>query len=92
MHKDIVYNLPEGTELLGYTPKCEVQGFYSRRRVITVQGHPEFTGKIVTEIVTARHSQGIFDDEMYQDAIARVHNDHDGVAISRAFLQFLLDD
>jgi len=92
MHKDIVYNLPEGTELLGYSPKCDVQGFYVRRRLITVQGHPEFTSQIVSEIAKSRHAQGIFDEAMYRDAISRVDNPHDGVAVSKAFLKFLLDD
>ena len=92
MHRDIVYGLPDGAEQLGSSPRCENQGFYIKNRVITVQGHPEFNQQIVTELVETRHKQGIFDDHTYTGAIERVGNHHDGVAVARAFLQFLLED
>ncbi|KAG0652502.1 glutamine amidotransferase [Hyphodiscus hymeniophilus] len=46
MHRDIVYNYPDGVESLAYTEKCAVQGMYIPKRVITVQGHPEFNEEI----------------------------------------------
>ncbi|OCK78856.1 GMP synthase [Lepidopterella palustris CBS 459.81] len=92
MHRDIVYEYPEGVEELGASPRCSVQGMYVEGRIITVQGHPEFNQQIVTEILQARHSQGIFNDELFEDAMARVGKDHDGVAVSSAFLRFLLED
>jgi len=92
MHKDIVYEYPEGVEDLGSTPKCRVQGMYAARRLITVQGHPEFTGDIVSEILQARHEMGIFDDATFEDAMARVRKHQDGVVVAQAFLRFLLED
>ena len=38
MHRDIVYNYPEGCEELGSTNVCRVQGMYMPKRLITVQG------------------------------------------------------
>lgn len=92
MHRDIVYDYPEGVEALAYTEKCAVQGMYAARRLITVQGHPEFTEEIVRELLTARHASGIFDDATFEDAIGRVDKYQDGVMVSKAFLKFLLEE
>lgn len=92
MHRDIVYEYPEGTQPLGHSPRCDVQGMYIKNRVITVQGHPEFNGDIVSELLDSRHEKGIFDDAMYKDGMDRVRLHHDGVTIGAAFLRFLLED
>ena len=56
-----------------------------------MQGHPEFSKEIVTELLEMRHKQGIFDDEVYEGGISRVGRDHDGVVVAKAFLRFLLE-
>ncbi|TDZ54280.1 putative glutamine amidotransferase-like protein [Colletotrichum trifolii] len=89
MHRDIVAANPEGAESLAYTSLCPVQGFYAPKKYITVQGHPEFTGPIVSEVLNVRHKAGVFDEEMYTDAINRANIEHDGVDIARGFLRFL---
>lgn len=65
---------------------------YVKGHIITVQGHPEFNEQIVTELLQTRHKQGVFDDTMYQDAMSRVAKKHDGVAVGRAFIKFLLEE
>ena len=92
MHRDIVFDCPRNVELLGSSPRCKVQGMYVKNRLITVQGHPEFSKEIVTELLETRHKQGIFDDEVFKDGLARVGKDHDGVVVAQAFLRFLLED
>lgn len=87
-----MYELPPSVESLGYSPVCEVQGMYCKDRLITVQGHPEFTKDIVAELLENRHDRGIFNDSMYQDGMNRVGNAHDGVVVAAAFLRFLLED
>ncbi|KAH8596106.1 class I glutamine amidotransferase-like protein [Bisporella sp. PMI_857] len=91
MHRDIVYEYPEGTEELAYTDKCAVQGFYIQNRVFTVQGHPEFNEEIMKEILNVRRKAGIFDQEMFEDALARSEKHQDGVVVAKAFLKFLLE-
>ncbi|QIW98944.1 hypothetical protein AMS68_004462 [Peltaster fructicola] len=60
MHRDIVYTLPPSVESLGRSPVCEVQGMYARKRLITVQGHPEFTAEIVDELIeSSSHSSTV---------------------------------
>ncbi|KAH8680777.1 glutamine amidotransferase class-I [Xylariales sp. PMI_506] len=89
MHRDVVFAHPPGTIPLAHTDRCATQGMYIPKRMIAVQGHPEFTEGIVTEILGMRHKDGIFNDEMYTDAMNRVGKDHDGVLIAQAFLRFL---
>lgn len=91
MHRDVVYEYPPGVEELAYTEKCEVQGMYIPKLLITVQGHPEFNEDIVRELLVARHGSGIFNDEMFQDAIGRVDKDQDGIVVAQAFLRFVLE-
>ena len=92
MHKDIVYHYPPGVEQLGSSSSCQVQGMYIPRKMITVQGHPEFTEDIVRELLVARHEQGIFDDEVFEDAIRSVGDEQDGVLVAAAFLRFLMEE
>ncbi|TEY79608.1 hypothetical protein BOTCAL_0043g00120 [Botryotinia calthae] len=92
MHKDIVCEYPKEVEQLAYTEKCATQGMYIKGRLITVQGHPEFTEEIVREILETRHASGVFDNETYEDAVGRVNKDHDGVKVAQAFLKFIMED
>lgn len=91
MHKDLVYYYPEGVEELGFSGACKVQGMYIPNRVITVQGHPEFTEEIVAELLENRHRQNIFGDGIYEEAMKRVGNPQDGIVVAQAFLKFLMD-
>ena len=59
--------------------------------MFTVQGHPEFDGDIVSELLQRRHDQGIFNDEMYDEGMARVRKPHDGKIVGAAFIYFLLN-
>ncbi|KAL7925661.1 class I glutamine amidotransferase-like protein [Trichoderma austrokoningii] len=89
MHRDVVLEFPKDAIPLGGNQICPVQAMYSPGRYITVQGHPEFTAEIVDEIITNRHKAGIFTDDVYNDARSRLANEHDGVAIAKAFLNFM---
>ncbi|KAL8807947.1 MAG: hypothetical protein Q9182_000413 [Xanthomendoza sp. 2 TL-2023] len=91
MHKDIVFDYPAGVQPLGSTAQCLVQGMFVPGRVITVQGHPEFTEEILSEILEVRHEQGVFGDEIYREAMARVGRKHDGLMVGKRFIEFLLD-
>ncbi|KAM0325843.1 hypothetical protein ACHAQA_007145 [Verticillium albo-atrum] len=89
MHRDEVVDVPAGAQSLAHTKLCPVQGYYAKGKYVAVQGHPEFTGPIVSEILRNRHKQGVFGDDMYTEAIERAGIEHDGVAVARGFLKFL---
>ncbi|KAL8676528.1 MAG: hypothetical protein Q9186_006959 [Xanthomendoza sp. 1 TL-2023] len=90
MHKDIVFHHPAGVQPLGSTDRCLVQGMFVPGRVITVQGHPEFTEEILVEILEVRHEQGVFGDEIYEEAMARVGKKHDGLMVGKRFIEFFV--
>ena len=89
MHKDIVFNYPTGSKPIGSNDICTNQGMYAPGRYITVQGHPEFTEDIISEVLTNRNKQGVFSDDVYKEAMTRAAIPHDGVAIAKGFLKFL---
>lgn len=89
MHRDAVLTFPPGVAQLARTDVCANQAMYVPRRVISVQGHPEFTEEMVREILELRKYGGILGDDIYNDGINRVSNKHDGVAVAQAFLRFL---
>lgn len=89
MHRDIVFSNPEGAENLAENNICTTQGFVISGKAITVQGHPEFTGDIVSEILELRHDTGVFTDEDYTSGVSRAKIEHDGVRIAQAFLRFM---
>jgi GMP synthase-like glutamine amidotransferase len=91
MHRDAVFEYPPDVEELAYTQACKVQALYIAKRLITVQGHPEFDEEIVRELLTTRHELGIFDDETLAEAESRVDKYQDGVVVAQAFLRFLLE-
>jgi len=92
MHRDVIYEYPEGVESLGSSPYCDVQGMYAKGRLITLQSHPEFNGDIMRTLLEKRHEGGIFDDALYKDASARAEIHHDGNVVGQAFLRFMLED
>ena len=91
-HLDLVSHYPDGVEALGSSGPCKVQGMYIPKRVMTLQGHPEFTPDIMAELLRKRRGQNIFSEEVYGEAMARVGQPQDGVLIAQAFLKFLMED
>ncbi|KAK4184839.1 putative glutamine amidotransferase [Podospora australis] len=91
MHRDQVYGTPAGATRLASTEKCPNHGFFVPGRVITVQGHPEFTAEIMQEILDLRRG-AVIPEEVYQSGIDRNGDDHDGVFMTKAFVRFLQDD
>ena len=93
MHRDHIPEVPAGCELLGSTPICYNQGFvrYAQDappkptlkdvQIFTVQGHPEFTRRIVDTILDVRASTGVFDKPLVEDARARSSWRNDGVDV-----------
>lgn len=97
MHRDILISNPaapaalEEVELLGTTSHTENQGMYQPRRLITIEGHPEFTEEIMTGVLIKRRALNLFSQELFEDAMARVGDPQDGFVVGKAFLRFLVD-
>lgn len=75
-HKDYVPAVPAGTELIGSSPKCPVQGFVRYRddgrvQMLAYQGHPEFTAQIVDTMVSVREKKGVLGPDVVEEARKR---------------------
>ena len=92
MHRDIAYDFPSTVKQLASTASCSNQGMYEKGRLITVQGHPEFTHDIVEEILESREEMGIFPKGVFADGMKRLKDHDDGVVVAQAFLRFMLED
>ena len=92
MHRDMAFEYPKGVQSLGSSPVCAVQGMYLPSKLITVQGHPEFTSTIMKEIIETRHKTGVFDEEAYRQHAKKIDLPHDGLIVGSAFVKFLLQD
>ncbi|KAF7563695.1 hypothetical protein G7046_g482 [Stylonectria norvegica] len=91
MHRDILPQYPPSVEKLGHSDRCQVQGIYVKNRVISLQGHPEYTAKFASDLLDRRRGS-VLDEKTYQDGKNRVNNPHDGVTVGAAFLKFLLEE
>jgi GMP synthase (glutamine-hydrolysing) len=91
MHRDIVFDVPAGCTNLATSPICGVQGLYMPQRVLSVQGHPEFHKGIMSPLLELRHASGLFNDELYKDALSRAGNYHDGRLIAKAMVKFIVE-
>lgn len=89
MHRDIVFDVPENTELLAWNDVCGVQGFYRSKSIFTVQGHPEFNAEIEQVLITLRKETGVFPANVADDGLARVNNRNDGPTIAKAIVKFI---
>ena len=81
MHKDIVFDYPEGAEKLGASPRCLVQGMYRKGRYISVQGHPEWHEGVVTPLIEERAASGVIPKETAEDAMRRKDLRNDGLSV-----------
>eukprot|EP01111_Echinosteliopsis_oligospora_P017401 TRINITY_DN7515_c0_g1_i1.p1 TRINITY_DN7515_c0_g1~~TRINITY_DN7515_c0_g1_i1.p1 ORF type:complete len:258 (-),score=31.53 TRINITY_DN7515_c0_g1_i1:18-770(-) len=88
-HHDMVSSLPSGTLPIAETNACSVQGMLIPGKIFTLQGHPEFTGQIVSEILKKIREGGGIDEGEYKSGMARVLEEHDGVIVGQALLRFM---
>ena len=90
MHQDELTAVPAGVQLLASTEKCKNQGMYQKGRLITMQGHPEYTEDIIKHSLYAR--QDILAPDVYKDGMRRLRDHDDGMIITQGFLRFLLEE
>lgn len=90
MHRDIVFEVPPGCVNLGSSLICGIQGLYIPKKVLTVQGHPEYNDFMVSSILKIRYERGVFEEGFYKDGMSRVDKPHDGVFVAETMTRFAL--
>ncbi|KAG7926323.1 hypothetical protein KL925_003373 [Ogataea polymorpha] len=92
MHQDEVLtnpaNLPPGYVNVGSSAACGCQGLYKKHRVLTFQGHPEFTTACGELLVESRRRAGKVDAALYNDAKSRNASlSNDGIEIGKCMVE-----
>lgn len=90
MHHDHVVDLPKGAVLMASSDRCPIHSYMVPDKVLTTQGHPEFTRSIVGELLDVRHEAGILPKADYEDGKIRLRDRDDGVAMALGMIRFLL--
>lgn len=90
MHQNILVNVPQGVDILGNSPLCEIQGLYLQDRVLSLQAHPEFKEWTMSTVLEAHRDDGTIDDQIYRSGMERFEDKDDGVLISTVIWRFLL--
>ncbi|KAG0306696.1 hypothetical protein BGZ98_001897 [Dissophora globulifera] len=93
LHQDIVHDVPEGFTLMASTSHTTNQSMISNdNTIVSIQGHPEFTGTIMKEFIKARTANGTFSKELSEASMAIVDNPVDNVKVAARLLEFALED
>ncbi|KAG0238760.1 hypothetical protein BGW42_002626 [Actinomortierella wolfii] len=91
LHQDIVHTVPEGFSLLATTIHTTNQSMISKdRKIVTLQGHPEFTAPVMLEFIKARTASGIFSQELSEASIKVNDNPLDNDKMGARILEFAL--
>ncbi|KAK9473172.1 class I glutamine amidotransferase-like protein [Dipodascopsis tothii] len=91
MHQDHVDRAPPGVDVIASSPTSPVQGLYRADKLLTFQGHPEFSGDVTESLSEIVRQKGDVDDATADDAIARTRvRDHGPYVGQRVVADFLL--
>jgi hypothetical protein len=74
---------------LASTPDCGTQAMYLPKRMISVQGHPEYTDEMAREILGWFDENHVLPQEIIADGFRRLGGRDDGVEVAKSFLHFL---
>ncbi|KAG0203425.1 hypothetical protein BGX28_004283 [Mortierella sp. GBA30] len=92
LHQDVVHEIPQGFTLLASTAHTMNQSMISDdRMIVTLQGHPEFTGPIMTEFIKFRTANGTFNKELSEASMKVVGGPLDNVKAATRILRFVLE-
>ncbi|KAF3191815.1 hypothetical protein TWF225_001031 [Orbilia oligospora] len=89
MNRDIVKTCPPNMEILASSSNAKIHSLYRPGAIFTVQGHPEFNGEIIKELLKMRIESGVVPEDTGNDGIGRALLPHDGLAVTIAFWKFL---
>ncbi|KAH3901973.1 related to Putative glutamine amidotransferase YLR126C [Saccharomycodes ludwigii] len=86
-HNDIVVEKPTEFRSWGSTNKCQYQGFYSENRILTVQGHPEFSNAINEKLLQVAKKDGMLNDDEYENLLDTLRMESQGALFAQYILK-----
>ncbi len=86
-HQDQVQKLPPGAQLIARSDFCEYAAFKIDHRVLSFQGHPEFTPEYLQRLLHRRID--VIGQARYAKAMASLDKVTDEKAVGRQILEFV---
>eukprot|EP01113_Clastostelium_recurvatum_P046076 TRINITY_DN8022_c0_g1_i2.p1 TRINITY_DN8022_c0_g1~~TRINITY_DN8022_c0_g1_i2.p1 ORF type:complete len:269 (-),score=59.45 TRINITY_DN8022_c0_g1_i2:82-888(-) len=87
LNKEIVSSMPREFSVLGSNALCDVQGMVKGNQICTIQGHPEFSGELLSALISSR--RGIIPDSVIDDGLSRASLPVDHAFLSEFLLTFM---
>ncbi|OLL23667.1 putative glutamine amidotransferase-like protein isoform B [Neolecta irregularis DAH-3] len=88
MHRDVVIKPPADAIIIARNEKG-IHGLLVPDRVLSLQGHPEFTKEIEIEIIDSREKSGVFSSVAASNGRMRAALDYDRYDFARAAINFI---
>ncbi|EJS42717.1 YLR126C [Saccharomyces arboricola H-6] len=89
VHSDCVFNIPEGYQNWASSDKCQNQGFYRKNKVLTFQGHPEFTNEVAQKgLLKSQDKLNLEEFNRYDKQCQELNND--GIRAARNIWKLFL--
>lgn len=86
-HQDQVQKLPPQAQLLASSDFCQNAAFKIDDRVLSFQGHPEFTPLYLQRLLGRRKS--VIGEQVFADAMASMEQDTDAAQVGRWLIDFI---
>ncbi|MEK9711015.1 MAG: hypothetical protein VW258_00460 [Thalassolituus sp.] len=86
-HRDQVQRLPEGARRLSGSDFCEYAAWYLDDRILSFQGHPEFTSEYFRRLLERRRED--VGDELLDSALESIEQPNDSERIARWIIEFI---
>lgn len=89
MHRDHVISVPPGFEILAETDFSTNQIMVFGKKVLSIQGHPEYSADFVTDLINMRVNSGIFSKEFAHERLKLVSSELDAALFADSILSFV---
>ena len=89
-HQDQVLKLPTEAQLLAGSDFCQYAAFKIGERVLSFQGHPEFTPRYLQRLLGRRRS--VIGEKVFSDAMASLDQDTDAEQVGHWLIGFIKDN
>jgi len=86
-HRDQVVRLPEGAQRFAASARCPHAGFVIDNRVLTFQGHPEFTKPYAAELMRLR--EAMLGPAVFDAGMASLEDETDASLVARWILNWV---
>lgn len=86
-HQDQVTELPPGAEVIGSSDFCANAALLYDNRIYTIQPHPEFTSRMVGQLLDTR-GRGVVPDDLIDDAQTKLDAPIDSDQIAERVAKF----